>query len=38
MTLGSFHHRYLFNLDGEEKGQVSKRRRTGTGTDVRNHS
>lgn len=25
---------YLFNLDGEEKGQVSKRRRTGTAANV----
>ena len=25
---------YLFNLDGEEKGQVSKRRRTGSAANV----
>ena len=29
---------YLFNLDGEEKGQVSKRRRTGSAANVSNHA
>ena len=28
---------YLFNLDGEEKGQVSKRRRTGSAANVSTH-